>query len=89
MYLLSKQPSYLSILYCTFAEVNVHSSIFIASSALGKVTTSISWKALNRTQCDQTRLRGRVIGSILVEEGPLMAIVERCFGASVLVSIIK
>jgi len=53
------------------------------------VTTSISWTALNRTQCVQQRLREKGVGSILVEEDPLIAIVERCFRASVLVSIVK
>jgi hypothetical protein len=44
--------SYFSILNCTFAQEMVHSSIFRASSGLRKVTTSISWTALNGTQCD-------------------------------------
>lgn len=69
-------PNYFSILNCTFAQLIVYSSIFIASSVLRKMITSISWTALNGTECDQQRLSGNGAGNMLVEEGPLVVIVE-------------
>ena len=60
----------------SFARESAQCNFQIASSGLRKVTTSISWTALNGTECDQKRLGGKGAGSMLVEEGPLMSIVE-------------
>ena len=54
-YLLSNSTTSLYTLYSTFAQVTVHSSVFIVWSVLCKLATKISWVALNGTQGVQHR----------------------------------
>jgi len=54
-YLFSNSNTCLYSLYCTFAHVTVHSSVFIVWSVFYKLATNISWAALNGTQGVQHR----------------------------------